>query len=376
MATGTRTSDVIFALQNEQGNACVSVIVPTHRTSPDRRADRLVLTKAIKKAGQLLKAEYSADLSALLMNKLDKLFQQIDFDHNEDGLGLYVSKNIQLIVSFPFPVKEKVVAGDSFQIRDVLYKENYSEPYYVLLLAENSAQLYHGSWTELEEIKDKNFPMEYEEEYSYDPPGRNMSFSGQFHIKSLEKDKSKLKTTRYKRFFQNVDKLLNGFLVNDEPLIIAGADRLSALFESVSTHEKNIARKITGSYGSHSLKQLSDLVSMVIFGHLQYKRAELIEEFIRKYGQGLATSGIQDVWSTAMEGKAFKLLVEKDYHKQGFLDESRYHLSLRPPQKPHTVLTDAVDDLIELVLKKDGKVFFVDNESLKDYQRIALITRY
>ena len=151
MTTGTWIDDTLFTLQksvktlrNEKGNICVSVIVPTHRTSPDRRTDQLNTKKAIEKAERLMNTKYPADIVSSFTNRLHELFLQIDFAHNEDGLGLFVSSNIQLQVSFPFPVKEKIVVGDSFEIRDVLYKENFSDPYYVLLLTEQGARLFYG----------------------------------------------------------------------------------------------------------------------------------------------------------------------------------------------------------------------------------------
>jgi hypothetical protein len=39
-------------------------------------------------------------------------------------------------------------------------------------------------------------------------------------------------------------------------------------------------------------------------------------------------------------------------------------------------VADAVDDLIEQVLTTDGRVSFVDDESLAEYQRIAAVLRY
>jgi hypothetical protein len=155
-----------------------------------------------------------------------------------------------------------------------------------------------------------------------------------------------------------------------------GAEKQLAMFENVSTQKNSLAEKINGSYTHFNIKQLSDLVSPVIFGYLQNERAKLFEEFKVKVGQRLATSGIEDIWNIAREGKAFKLIVEKDYHCPGFLDVNTNRFSLRPPAGTHIALTDAVDDLMELVFEKGGMVFFVDNGLLKDYHRMVLITRY
>ena len=376
MANEKLLGEDLQALQNEKGDICISIIVPTHRLSPERRADKLNVKRAIEKAEQLLKYKYSEEIAHTLTAKMKNLFQRINFIHNNEGIGLYVSSNIGLSVQFPFPVEEKIIVEESFEVRDLLYKVNYSNPYYVLLLTEKGARLYDGSWNELHEIKDKNFPVEYEEEYIYSPPSRTTSYAGQAHVKSFEKDKSEMEEIRLKNFFHGIDKKLSDYLMNNASLIVLGIKKEISYFEKVTMHNKQIAGKVPGSYSYSNLNQLSEIVWPVMYFYLQDKRMELINEFEEKIGQHLGISGIQDIWSAASEGKAFKLMVEKDYRCPGFVTENNYVLSLRPPQKPHKVLTDAVDDLIEMVLEKGGQVFFVDNGLLKDYQRIALITRY
>ena len=40
------------------------------------------------------------------------------------------------------------------------------------------------------------------------------------------------------------------------------------------------------------------------------------------------------------------------------------------------ITKDAVDDIVEMVVKSEGEVVFVDNHSLPDHGRIALITYF
>ena len=69
-------------------------------------------------------------------------------------------------------------------------------------------------------------------------------------------------------------------------------------------------------------------------------------------------------------------MVEKDFRKSGFITDDGYQFHERPTGKPYKVVTDVVDDIMEMVLKMGGQVFLTDNHLLKDYQHIALITRY
>lgn len=376
MKTGKHTGEELTALQQEKGNICVSVIVPVHRLSTERRTDAPEVKKAIHAAIQTLEYKYGIVKAKPLADKLNELYRSIDFNRNEEGLGLYVSPNLKLLVKFPFPVEEKIIAGDSFEVRDLLYKVNFSEQYFVLIITEREVKLLQGLWNDLTEIIDDNFPLRYEEEFIYSQPGRSTSYSGYAHVKSFEKDKSETEEIRYKDFFRKADKLLKKYMTGDTPLVITGSGKEYGWFEKITGLKKNIIGKIKGSYSHHSPGEIASLAWPVMFEYLQNKRVILLKEFEEKTGEHLAVSGIQQVWQVANEGRGFRLLVEKDYRCPGFVDKDANHLFLRPPRVTHIALADAVDDLIEIVLNKKGEVFFTDNGMLKDYQRIAMITRY
>ena len=375
MKYGLRGEDLLM-LQKAKGNICISVIVPTHRTSPDRRVDKPEVEEAIDKAKQLLQIKYPEKDIKPLLQSLDDQLEAIDFVHNTEGIGLYISPGVKVIVHFPFPVEEKIMVDNNFEIRDLLYKLNYDQPYYVLMLTEKEAKLFEGSWNNLSEIKGDHWPWKYEDEYVYSKPARSSSFARQAHVKIFEKDKTELEHIRFTNFFREIDKKLNDYLMNNTPLIILAPERENSLFEKISMHRKNIIHKIHGSYGYENLKSISDIVWPGMYEHLQTERKQLINEFKEMIGEHRGISGIQSVWEATKEGKALKLLVEKDYRCPGFVTENDYNLYLRPPNATHKTLPDAVDELIETVLQKNGKVYFTDNDWLKDYGRIALITRY
>lgn len=367
--------DLVKMLE-ERGNICVSVIVPADSFSGDRRVNKLSVQRAVDTAKQFLRFKYEAARAEPLQHALDEIFMEIDFTRNVDGLGIYVSPNIRQMVKFPFTIEEKIITADHFEIRDLLYKINYSIPYFVLLLSEKEIKLFKGSWYDLYEINDNNFPKEYTEEYIYNQPGRSTSYAGYAHVKNFEKDKSELEEIRCRDFFEKADDQLNNYLGDDAPLLIMGPEKELTWFGNISAHRKQIAYELSGNYLYFNAARLADIVWPAMYSHLKYEIELLVEELKEKIGMQLAVSGIQDVWQAAKEGKGFKLLVEKDFRKPGFTDEQGYRLYLRPPVKKHKILTDAVEDIIETVLKKNGRIFFTDNNALKDYQQIALIKRY
>jgi hypothetical protein len=366
----------LIALQKEKGSICISVIVPAHRLSPERRGDKKEMENAIEKARRLLYDKYTEEKTEPLIRALNDLFNTIDFTHNAEGVGLFVSPRIQFSVQFHFPVQEKIMVADRFEIRDLLYETFNAEPYFILLLSEKGAGFFKGSGNSLSEIRDNNFPIGYEEEYAYAKPARSSSYSGHSHVKIYEKDKSEMEKIRLSDFFRKVDNRLEKYLNRETALVVCGVERELSLFLGVSNHKKNIAGKISGNYSHYNESELAGLVWPVIRLHFKERQKQLLKEFEEKTGQHLAISGIGEIWEATKEGKPFKLLVEKDFRVPGFIIENDHHLYLSPPQKPHKILPDTIDVLIELVLEKNGQVYFMDNGMLADYGRIALITRY
>lgn len=371
------TNEELALMQKEKGNICISVISPTHKLSPERRTDQVHVEKAIQRAKDYLQNKYSGKDVDPLLQAVDELYRDIDFNNNTEGIGLFVSAGIKKIVQFSFPVKEKVIIGNSFEIRDLLYEVYYNRPYVVLLLSEKEAKLFYARLNTLTEITDDHFPQLNKAEYEYNRPTRGSSYVGNAFEKEFEKDKSILEEIRFESFFRQTDGLLNSYLDNQTPLIVASANKNLSYFRKITQHDKNIACYITGNYFLAAGNELGDLSWNKMKLFLDNGKENLVRDFKEKIGEGLGITGIQDIWKAAKEGRGFKLLVEKDLSLPGFIiNEDEYHLYLKPPKKAHHVLADAVNHLIETVLEKKGEVVMVENDTLKDQERIALITRY
>ncbi|MFZ9388516.1 MAG: hypothetical protein ACO25B_11615 [Chitinophagaceae bacterium] len=366
----------LLHLQQEKGKVCVSVIVPTHRLSHERRVDLTETEKAVEQAKELLRYKFGENDIKPVVRNLDELFKSVDFSRNQDGLGLYVSADTKMLVKFPFPVERKIMAGKQFELRDLLYKVNHQTPYLVLLITVKEVKLFLGQLDEVTEIRDGFFPAVFHDDYDYATPSRSSSQAGYTHVKNFERDKSVMIEKRMKDFFRETDDKLNRYLAEEIPLILAGSTKEIAWFERVSEHTNRIIERFKGNYSHSHPNRIAELVRPAMEAHLQKEREKMLEEFKEILGARKGVSGIQQAWEAAGEGKAYKLLVEKDYRMPGFEKAGDPHLYLRPPAGTHRVIADAVDELITRVLEKKGRVYFLENDALKDWQHIALITRY
>lgn len=371
------TNSQLEVLLKDIDNICVSIIAPTYRMSPDRRTNAVALEKLVKEAKDRLGSKYPAAAVSPLVENIDDLFGQIDFLHTTAGVGIFVSPSVKALIHFFFPVTAKVVIGDSFEIRDLLYNSYYDIHYRVLMLSQKEARLFNGRLNTLTEVTDDHFPQQNTAVYEYNKPTRGSSYVGHSNLKEFEKDKSAMEAIRLKHFFRESDKLLSNYLAPDTPLIIMGDNKDQVFYNEVTSHLENIICHIPGNYTMHNETELGALTWNAMRSYLDNAKEKLVRNFIEAQGKGRGITGIEDIWKAVTAGNCLQLLVEKDFALPGFIiSDADYELHIDPPAKPHQVIPDSVNRLIQMVLEKNAEVVMLENDVLKDYNRLALITRY
>lgn len=352
-------------LQQITGYPCVTITLPTHRTVPENRQDPVRLKNLVNEAtGRLLKEFNKREIEALL-KRLENLTSTVDFRNTLDGLALFVNQDFGRAFRLPFSLNERTIIGETFFTRDLVHALNHSTRYWVLVLSEKPTRLFEGFNHELTEIEANGFPMIHE------GPGGEAPLPGGFGIK-----KSAYRDEKHLQFFRKVDDAIKPILANDPlPLIVTGVDRFLAFFNEVSAHTKAVVGTVTGSHDKTSPHELGGLVQPLVDQHRDEKRQEALEQLERAVSERKFVSAIGEVWRMSQEGRGDLLLVEEDFHFPGRLDESGTLVSADDPSAPD-VMEDAVDEIIETVLNKQGRVVFVENGQLEEHKRIALILRY
>jgi hypothetical protein len=360
-------------LRSQKETLCVSIIVPTHRLSPDRRTDELHIKKAVQRTADQLYKSYPKKAEVLLAS-INRLVESIDFTHNQEGLGLFVSNKLQFIVHYPFPVAPKIAIGKRFELKDTLYKSTCAFPYFVLHLGKTKASLYYGQFHHLEEVQDENFPYKFTDDYEYAHPTHATSYSGQGLLKGFEKDKSALQKVRQQSFLSKVDGQLKGYLTEDAVLLLCGSKRNTSLFMDHSQLTAKVVGIINGNYSHFSTKELSDVVAPTIKASIKEKMQLEVKQFKERRGQGVITKDLPLIEQAIKEGRGLKLLVEKDYlfREMPALDDRR-----RAPLRAFNLIGNSLDeDLIENMLDQQEQVVILEKNMLKGYGHISLITRY
>lgn len=357
----------ILLLEAARGYPCVTITLPTHRTSPDNRQDPIRLKNLVREAAERLTGELGKREVEGVLRGLEQLAEGIDHEHNLDGLALFVSAETVRAEKVPFTLPERVIVDESFFTRDLVFAMNRSPRYWVLALSEQPTRLFEATRDDLEEVNDGTpFPMTH----SGRGGGRTLPSDPAVNV-------SQLRDEHHRVFFRSVDEALGTFLAADPlPVAVVGVDRWIAFFREVTSHGDQIVTTLTGNHDTTSAHELGKLVWPLVRESLAARRAGIHGELEAAVGGQRSASTLGEVWRFAHEGRGQTLVVEENYHEAATVDETGLRLLPAGEGGGPTALDDAVDEVIAKVLAMGGRVVFADDGTLAKHSRIALILRY
>ncbi len=360
-----------------KGKPCLTVIIPTTGYSAMRFLNKGIIKKNLNKARTLLshrKEVTPGDMSKVNMN-FERLAVGIDTKKLGKGVGIFVSPDVAEILYFPFDVHEMISMADSFETRNLFYYREFSSSFYVLMLAKNKINLYRSQHNELKELMDSNFPALYVDDHQYAKPSRGTSFGE--NMKSYEKDKLGLAKERMHIFFKETDRFLHKYLKNQDLIILCGPAEETSAFMRVTEHRDLVAGTLAVSHHRTFSSEMISKFHQTIFNFKIGKQDMVIRKLDEDFGDHRVVEGLEEVWKAAHDGKGLLLAVEKDYRRKAYFKRNDEHnIHTFPPNGEYQVVADAVDNLIQTVREKRGKIVFVENEGLKKYHHIAMVLRY
>lgn len=353
-------------LQSFHGYPALSLLIPTHRTSPENRQDPIRVKNLVREATDRLQREFSAREVGPMLERLHRLVEGIDYRYALDGLAIFVARDFAQVHLLPFPVVGRVVVDATFATRDLVRALNRSPRYRVLVLSEKTTRLYTGTAATLVEYNGSPFPMTEGEK------GRTEAGHGNRTI-----EKSSYRDERHKHFFKQVDQALAAVLQKEPmPVIVTGGARPLAIYQDVAKQNGRFIGTLTGAYERTSLPDLGRLVWPLVESYLASRREEALREVDVAVKAKKCGVGIQRAWIAAHSGRGSLLVVEDGYYYPAKVDPTGQKLSPAANATSPGVVDDAVDEIIEQVLIKGGRVVFVPDGTLEKYKRIVVAMRF
>lgn len=356
-------NDMLNKLASEVNDPCVTISLNTHRTHPDNTQDKALLKKLLKEAEVRISDQYGKKTSAPVLDKIKSLATEIDVNYNLDSLHIFLSKDTQEVIKSPWTSgTEGVYISDGFAVRPIIQMLNRNERYLVLLLSQGGVQLYEAKNDEiLREIENEDFPIPENTHYN---------------THADKGSDSRYLDDLVREYLNEVDKAL--VKVHHEIgmhcVVICTEDnysRLQQVADKPSIYIGYSAIDYNHTEPHQIIKQSWDMIK-----HQQkLRRSQAITEIKEAVSQGNVLTDLQEIFQASIDGRGDLLIVHEDFHQNVVMTSERTFT--RTDDTSQSIITiDIAGKIAWEVLSKKGKVFFTEQDDIKDLGPIVLKTRY
>lgn len=370
------TTDDLDVLLTTTDGLMISLYLPTERRGPETRQNPIRFRKAVDEAVRELenRGVRSPDARSALAPAAALVDDHDFWQHQEDGLAVFVAHGDIRRFRLPSDVPSLVVVGERFHVKPLLPVVSAGGEFYVLAISHDHVRLLRGTRYRVSELDLGDVPTSLAEALWYKDPEAALQHhstgaggtAAAFHGHGLTKDSSQ---ADLKDFFRAVDKGVASVIGDRSvPVVLAGVDYLLPLYREVSSLEV-LAEGISGNPDEVPARDLHREAWPLVAGLFDARRIDARDRFMAE-----ATPTLDDVTAVvpaAGEGRVESLFVPGDEHRWGSVDADTFAATAaeRGP-------TDLYDAAAALTWRNGGRVYVVDADDVPGDGEVAAILRY
>lgn len=372
------------SLAGKQNSHCVSIYLPTHRAGVETRQDPINLKNLLREAeNSLLALGLTGKEARELINPAEQLLSQVDFwQHQSDGLAVFITKDFFRHYSVPLRFPKLAVVTDRFHLKPLLRYFTSDGRYYLLALSQNQVRIFEGSRYNLNEIFPKEMPLNMADALGEEEQPKQLQFhtsapsgakrAAVYHGHGGEDEIHKDKLLR---FFRKIDMSIHDFLSQESvPLVLAGVEYLHPIYHKADTYPHILIEGIRGNPERMPLPELHKEAWAIVHPYYQRVRKEAEMLYRQLTGTGKTTNRVSEAIEAAMHGSVATLFIPVGVHRWGEFDSEQNAVSM------HTDAQPGDEDLLDLTalqtLATGGTVFAVTPEQMPDNAPVVAIFRY
>jgi Bacterial archaeo-eukaryotic release factor family 3 len=383
--------DEIKTLVEQPQGLCVSLYMPTVRLGSETQQNPIRFKNLIKQAEAKLQ-EYDirhTDALKLLQPALD-LDKEDFWQHQEEGLAIFVAEDFFRYYCLPLNFDELVVVSDRFHLKPLLPLLTGDGKFYLLALSQKQIRLFEGSRYSIREIEldEDKVPQSLAAALNYDEPenslqnrigtskgGTSNSFvqAGSFHGQgSPDTDDNRRNILQ---FFLGIDRGIQDYLKDKRaPLILAGVEYLFPIYQEANSHPHLIDKGITENVDILKPEEIHQQAWAIVEPYYMQDRQAARDRYQELTVTGKASDDPNEVIRAAYYGRVEQLFVAVGQQKWGSFDPQTDSLQFHAEAEPGD--EDLLDAAAIQTLFNSGTVYAVEPEQVPHQAPVAAIFRY
>jgi hypothetical protein len=364
----------------------VSIYMPTDRAGPDVRQNATRFKNLIKAAAKRLERQFPDDQSfSARLDEAAKLESDDQWwQHQSDGLALFLDATRLERYRIPFPFDEWVHVGRQFEVRPLIRLLQSDGKFLILALSQNCVRLLEGSRFSIKEIDAPQLPSDLRsalniDEYTdslqqHSTGGPAIAGTMTFHGQGAS-DPDIRKKTEISQFFHRIEKALAAYLNSQRlPLVVASVDYLFPLFREICQYEGLADQPVIGNPDNLSAEELHRQAWAVVAPDFDRQQDEAIEQFNNDAGGPNTVGELTDVVLAARQGAIDTLILAEGARVWGSIDEQTGQVQLT--EENAVGAEDLLNEAAIFTLANGGTVYSVPQQQMPDQQPVAALLRY
>jgi hypothetical protein len=338
---------------------CISILLPTHRTSPDNQNDPLLLKNLVKEVSARVSQDLDKREAKALIERLEATANGVNHSFNTEGLAIFVNAEISEIVRLPVSVEPKAIFDTTFATKELVRAMHASSRYFVLTLSQRKVRLIEGTNERpLEEVSNDLFPFENETLYS---------------TSSQERSAANTEENLIREFMNRAGKRIDEIQKEENlPVVLMGDARVITFFCEVNKLSP-IAGEVHGNFDDSSLPVIIEKAWPQVQQFIEKQNDEAKSMMGKAVSEAKLVTDVREIWRLTNEGRGAWLFVRDGYFQSARLEDGLPILLNGSEAPVMGDLDDISDELVERALAFGGRVSFLPSDA---QENLALVIRY
>jgi hypothetical protein len=368
---------------------CVSLYLPTHRAGAETQQDPIRFKNLLREAEERLSAEAGDGAGGELLAPARRLLDDHPFwQHQSDGLAMFLSPGVRRLYRLPLAFEELVVVGERFHLAPLLPLLGGDGLFYVLALSQNRVRLLAATRHRVREIDLRDIPESLADALGYDWEQRSLQFHSAaprgvagptsggrapiYHGHGTGVDDEKEEVAKFLHLVDNgVRKLLHE---PAEPVVVAAVDWVASLYRDLTKLNNLVAEPLEGNPDVEPAEELHRRALEKVEPLFEADRARAAERFAVAAGTGRAGERVEEVLLAAADGRVDVLWVDPAFHRWGRFDRAARKIEV------HSERGNGDEDLLDRAaletLLHGGTVHAVAAEEVPGGEGLAALYRF
>ncbi|MEX2378913.1 MAG: hypothetical protein WD848_12885 [Dehalococcoidia bacterium] len=364
------TKSTIIDLGAERQGPCVSLYMPVVSAGPQVRQNPIRLSNLLRGARErLAETADSKELLSLLEQAEETLADKSADPKGQpgDGFALFAAPDLVRTLNVPFPVEEQVTIGRRLITRPLLPALGGGADFYVIALSRNSAELFHASSGDIEEVDVEGMPRGLIDLEKYEDPEKSVQThpSGYsqrgFHGHGTHKD-SALEHLEEEYVRDVATAVAQELKDSDAPLVVSAAEEILALYRKHNTYPHVLDDAIEGSPDRTEAERLREEGREIIRASMGAARKQAVLRYADLSSTDRTTDDAEEVVRMAIQGRVQELFVAEEAEWWGRIKEDMSGVISSSSQGPDD--DDIIDFAAVTALGYGGTVCLLPLDSM------------